>query len=136
MRIIKPSKHLVYFNPQLRWRTPRCLHSAGPIGRPISFLPADRSKKLCNKFQLTESCSNLASNSCSFNHSPINEAIRNLLCRIAASTVCARMSTYKNLLCLNGHACQKPDCKNRGVKCSVRSQVPCTMSRCSLTYGF
>lgn len=74
------------------------------------------SKKLCNKFHLTGDCPDLASNNCSFDHSPIDEGLRNYLRSIAASTPCTRRSACKNLNCLNGHVCQKPDCKYRGGK--------------------
>jgi hypothetical protein len=73
-------------------------------------------QKLCNKFHLTGDCPDFASNNCSFDHSPIDESLRNYLRSIAASTPCTRRSGCKNLMCLNGHVCQKPDCKYRGGK--------------------
>jgi hypothetical protein len=73
-------------------------------------------QKLCNKFHLTGECSDHANNKCSFDHSPIDEGLRNYLRSIAASTPCTRRSMCKNLACLNGHICQKPDCKYRGGK--------------------
>jgi hypothetical protein len=73
-------------------------------------------QKLCNKFHLTGDCPDFASNNCSFDHSPIDESLRNYLRSIAASTPCTRRSGCKNLTCLNGHVCQKPDCKYRGGK--------------------
>jgi hypothetical protein len=73
-------------------------------------------QKLCNKFHLTGDCPDLATNNCSFDHSSIDESLRNYLRAIAASTPCTRRSGCKNLTCLNGHVCQKPDCKYRGGK--------------------
>lgn len=73
-------------------------------------------QKLCNKFHLTGECPDFASNNCPFDHSPVDESIRNYLRSIAASTPCARRSGCKSLMCLNGHVCQKPDCKYRGGK--------------------
>ena len=70
-------------------------------------------KKLCNKFHLAGDCPDL---DCPFDHSPIDEDLHNYLRSIAAATPCTRRSTCKNLTCLNGHVCQKPDCKYRGGK--------------------
>jgi hypothetical protein len=73
-------------------------------------------QKLCNKFHLTGDCPDHTKNNCSFDHSPIDEGLRNYLRSIAASTPCTRRSQCKNLMCLSGHVCQKPDCKYRGGK--------------------
>ena len=73
-------------------------------------------QKLCNRFHLTGDCPDHAKNNCPFDHSPIDEGLRNYLRSIAAGTPCTRRSLCKNLTCLNGHVCQKSDCKYRGGK--------------------
>ena len=78
-------------------------------------------KKLCNKFHLAGDCPDL---DCPFDHSPIDEDLHNYLRSIAAATPCTRRSTCKNLTCLNGHVCQKPDCKYRGGKSFCRLPGP------------
>jgi hypothetical protein len=70
-------------------------------------------RKLCNKFHLANNCPD---SDCPFDHSPIDEGLRNYLRSIAAATPCTRRSMCKNLTCLNGHVCQKQDCKYRGGK--------------------
>ena len=70
-------------------------------------------KKLCNKFHLAGDCPD---GDCPFDHSPIDADLRNYLRSIAAATPCTRRSACKNLTCLNGHVCQKSDCKYRGGK--------------------
>jgi len=70
--------------------------------------------KLCNKFYLTGDDHDSAT--CGFDHSPLDDVLRNYLRSIAASTPCTRRSACRNLNCLNGHICQKPDCKYRGGK--------------------
>ena len=70
-------------------------------------------KKLCNKFHLAGDCPD---GDCPFDHSPIDADLRNYLRSIAAATPCTRRSMCKNLTCLNGHVCQKADCKYRGGK--------------------
>lgn len=81
-------------------------------------------QKLCNKFHLSGDCPDLNNNNCAFDHTPIDEGIRNYLRSIAASTPCARRSACKNLTCLNGHVCQKPDCKYRGGKSFCKMPGP------------
>ena len=71
-------------------------------------------QKLCNKFHLTGDDHDPST--CDFDHSPIDDALRNYLRSIAASTPCTRRSACRNLNCINGHICQKPDCKYRGGK--------------------
>jgi hypothetical protein len=71
-------------------------------------------QKLCNKFYLTGDDHDPST--CGFDHSPIDDSLRNYLRSIAASTPCTRRSACRNLNCLNGHICQKPDCKYRGGK--------------------
>jgi hypothetical protein len=71
-------------------------------------------QKLCNKFYLTGDDHDPST--CGFDHSPIDDALRNYLRSIAASTPCTRRSACRNLNCLNGHICQKLDCKYRGGK--------------------
>jgi hypothetical protein len=70
--------------------------------------------KLCNRFYLTGDDHDPAT--CGFDHSPLDDVLRNYLRSIAASTPCTRRSACRNLNCLNGHICQKPDCKYRGGK--------------------
>ena len=70
-------------------------------------------QKLCNKFHLAGDCPD---GDCPFDHSPIDADLRNYLRSIAAATPCTRRSMCKNLTCLNGHVCQKADCKYRGGK--------------------
>jgi hypothetical protein len=70
-------------------------------------------RKLCNKFHLASNC---PEPECPFDHSPIDADLRNYLRSIAAATPCTRRSMCKNLTCLNGHVCQKQDCKYRGGK--------------------
>ncbi|KAM0718103.1 hypothetical protein Q7P37_006435 [Cladosporium fusiforme] len=70
--------------------------------------------KLCNKFHLLGECAD--GSDCSYDHGSIDEGMRNYLRSVAASTPCPRRNGCRNLLCLNGHVCQKPDCKYRGGK--------------------
>lgn len=81
-------------------------------------------QKLCNKFHLTGNCQDLANNNCSFDHSPIDEGLRNYLRSIASGSPCQRRSMCKNLTCLNGHVCQRSDCKYRGGKTFCKMPGP------------
>jgi len=82
-------------------------------------------QKLCNKFYLTGDEHDPAT--CGFDHSPIDDGLRNYLRSVAASTPCTRRSACRNLTCLNGHVCQKPDCKYRGGKtfCKLPGPMHC-----------
>jgi len=79
-------------------------------------------QKLCNKFYLAGDDHDPST--CGFDHSPIDDILRNYLRSIAASTPCTRTSACRNLNCLNGHICQKPDCKYRGGKTYCRLPGP------------
>jgi len=79
-------------------------------------------QKLCNKFYLTGDKHDPAT--CGFDHSPIDDGLRNYLRSVAASTPCTRRSACRNLACLSGHICQKPDCKYRGGKVFCKLPSP------------
>lgn len=86
------------------------------------------SQKLCNRYHLTGDCRSFTSgNPCEYDHSPIDDGMRNYLRSIAASTPCTRRSLCRNLTCLNGHVCQKSDCKYRGGKLFCKLPVPLHM---------
>lgn len=71
-------------------------------------------RKLCNKYHLLGEC--VEGPACPFDHASIDEGLRSYLRSVAASTPCPRRNNCRNLSCLNGHVCQKPDCKYRGGK--------------------
>lgn len=94
------------------------------------FTKRTASQKLCNRYHLTGECPSFASgNACEFDHSPIDDGMRNYLRSIAASTPCTRRSLCRSLTCLNGHVCQKSDCKYRGGKLFCKLPVPLHMVR-------
>jgi hypothetical protein len=85
-----------------------------PVEDRARFSQRVAKQKLCNKFYLVGDEHDPAT--CGFDHSPLDDVLRNYLRSIAASTPCTRRSACRNLKCLNGHICQKPDCKYRGGK--------------------
>jgi len=80
----------------------------------VRFTQRSIKRNLCYKFYLIGD--NHDSSICGFDHSPIDDGLRNYLRWIAARTPCPRRGACRNLNCLTGHICQKSDCKYRGGK--------------------
>ena len=74
-------------------------------------------QKLCNNYHLLGHCPN--QESCEYDHSPASPAIINCLKHIARNNPCPRQGGCRLLKCVNGHVCQKAECKYRGgkIKC-------------------
>ena len=70
--------------------------------------------KLCNSFHLTGGCQN--SSDCQYDHAPISPAVMKCLQQVARSLPCTRRGGCRQDPCIQGHICQKPDCKHRGGK--------------------
>ncbi|SMR62155.1 unnamed protein product [Zymoseptoria tritici ST99CH_1E4] len=70
-------------------------------------------RKMCNKYHLQDDCNN---DMCQYDHSPISEDIRGCLKQAARSLLCPKRGTCRSSRCIQGHVCQRPDCKYRGGK--------------------
>lgn len=84
--------------------------------------PADRAafnarcavQKLCNNYFLKGGCSK--SYACDYDHKPAAPEVINCLKQVVTNNPCPRKGECRLLTCLNGHICQKADCKFRGGK--------------------
>ncbi|EME38706.1 hypothetical protein DOTSEDRAFT_180554 [Dothistroma septosporum NZE10] len=84
-------------------------------GERASFTAWTKERKLCNDFHLTHNCPHPMS--CKYDHSPIDESLRNCLRQAAFSIPCKRRDgTCRDLGCNYGHVCQRSECKFRGGK--------------------
>lgn len=77
--------------------------------------------KLCNNYHLTGSCS--SGTDCQYDHNPISPGIMKCLQQVARNLPCGRRGGCRMTACIQGHICQKPDCKHRGGKtfCKIPS---------------
>jgi hypothetical protein len=70
--------------------------------------------KLCNNHHLLGNCPD--PDTCGYDHSPVTPAMLNCLKQVVRNNPCPRKGACRALSCLNGHICQKVDCKWRGGK--------------------
>lgn len=82
-------------------------------------------QKLCNNHHIQGNCPKL--DNCEFDHSPVSQAMLNCLKQVVRNMPCPRKGGCRSLSCLNGHICQKVDCKWRGGKqfCKFGMQAHC-----------
>lgn len=67
-------------------------------------------RKFCNSAQLYNSCEN---ENCEYEHTPIDEDLKPALEHLARSNICSRRGACRRANCVNGHVCQKADCRHR-----------------------
>ncbi|KAF2158540.1 hypothetical protein M409DRAFT_61552 [Zasmidium cellare ATCC 36951] len=79
-------------------------------------------QKLCNSHHLNGYCSNGVA--CQYDHSPINEGIKNCLQEVAHHAPCPRRQACRSLSCRNGHICQRQDCQKRGGRTFCKLPFP------------
>ena len=69
-------------------------------------------RKLCNNFQLKGSCP--SGKDCDFDHSYVSPGELKCLRLVIRNNPCPRKGGCRAMECLNGHICQKSDCRYRG----------------------
>lgn len=69
-------------------------------------------QKLCNSFHLTGRCK--SGDDCPYDHRAASLAEIKCLKHVNRNNPCQRKGACRNLQCLNGHICQKSDCKYSG----------------------
>lgn len=74
--------------------------------------------KLCNNYHLIGECSKASD--CQYDHSPISPPIMKCLRLIARNLPCGRRGDCRIYACIQGHICQRPDCKHNGGKAYCR----------------
>ena len=80
-------------------------------------------QKLCNNHHIHGHCPH--PNSCDYDHRPASPAMINCLKQVVRNNPCPRKGGCRLLACLNGHICQKAECRYRGGKlfCKFGPQV-------------
>lgn len=71
-------------------------------------------QKLCNNYHLHGHCAN--QDNCDYDHKPASPANLNCLKQVVRNNPCPRKGGCRLLSCLNGHICQKAECRYRGGK--------------------
>ena len=71
-------------------------------------------QKLCNNHHIHGNCPH--PDSCEYDHSLVAPAMLNCLRQVVRNNPCPRKGACRSVTCLNGHICQKADCKWRGGK--------------------
>jgi hypothetical protein len=74
-------------------------------------------RKLCNSFHLGGICNDAFE--CPYDHSEATPAELACLKGLARSLPCGRRGACRNLDCIQGHICQREDCRHRGGKVSA-----------------
>ena len=71
-------------------------------------------RKLCNNHHIYGNCPN--GGSCPYDHKPASPGVLNCLKQVVRNNPCPKRGACRNLVCFNGHICQKTNCKWRGGK--------------------
>ena len=79
-----------------------------------SFQASITIKKLCNNHHILHNCPH--GDNCEYDHDPVSPATLNCLKQAVRNTPCPRKSGCRTVTCLNGHICQKTECRYRGGK--------------------
>ena len=78
----------------------------------IAFQARIAKHKLCNNHHIHGNCPN--GDNCDYDHGPITPALLACLKRVTRNQPCPRKGACRSLSCMNGHICQKAECKFRG----------------------
>ena len=80
-------------------------------------------QKLCNNFHLKNHC--ILGDNCPYDHSRASPSDLKCLRQVVRNNPCPRKGGCRVLDCLNGHVCQKIDCKHRGgnIFCKIPAHM-------------
>lgn len=88
-------------------------------------------QKLCNNYHLKNHCA--AGEACPYDHSPAHASDLKCLRQVVRNNPCPRKGGCRTMDCLNGHICQKAECKYRGG--NVFCKIPAYMHHVDLQLG-
>lgn len=75
-------------------------------------------RKLCNNYHLVGPCP--SGPDCQYDHKAITSGVLDCLRQVTHNTPCPRRGECRKARCINGHICQKPDCRFRGGPASCK----------------
>ena len=110
-----------------RQRLDAYLHPTTPA-EWAAFNMRIHSRKLCNNHYLLKHCS--AGETCPYDHSHASASELKCLRQVVRNNPCPRKGGCRALDCLNGHICQKAECKHRGG--NVFCKIPAYMHHVDL----